>query len=136
MKKIALLLTISTLILTTQSCALFGLIQEIDPVPYQLLTKKPSFNEGDFNSFTSWVNDNIQYPEDAKANGIEGRVVVQFIIDAKGQVKNVTVLRGVSKSIDQEAIRVISQSPLWTPAEQNGRRVPTSMIHPVNFYIR
>lgn len=136
MKKIALLLTtIAAIFFTTEAYAQQK-GQNIEPVPFQLVDEKPSFDGGDINNFTKWICTRILYPEVAKAKQIEGRVVVKFVVDEKGKVRNVKVVKGVHESLDQEAIRVISKSPKWTPGEQNGKAVPVMITAPVNFYIR
>ena len=89
MKKIALLLTtIAAIFFTTEAYAQQK-GQNIEPVPFQLVDEKPSFDGGDINNFTKWICTQILYPEVAKAKQIEGRVVVQFVVDEKGKVRNV-----------------------------------------------
>ena len=106
------------------------------PVPFQLAEVKPSFNGGDANEFSKWVNSQLIYPETAKKKGIQGRVKTQFIIDSDGRVINVKVLKGVDPSLDAEAVRVISGSPKWKPGELDGRPVPVSYTFPVIFQLR
>jgi protein TonB len=91
---------------------------------------------GDENTFTKWVHERIIYPEIAKENGVQGRVVLSFIVDADGYVKNVTVLRGVDPSIDKEAVRVVSSSPRWKPGRQRDRNVRVRYNFPLNFQLR
>ncbi len=106
------------------------------PVPFQLAEVKPSFNGGDANEFSKWVNSQLIYPETAKKNGIQGRVKTQFIIDSDGSVINVKVLNGVDPSLDAEAVRVISGSPKWKPGEADGKPVRVSYTFPVIFQLR
>ena len=91
---------------------------------------------GDENTFTKWVASNLVYPPEAKAKGIQGRVIVQFIIDKKGKLNNVKVLRGVAQILDEEAVRVISKSPDWTPGEDKGKKVDVVYQFPVIFQLR
>ena len=102
---------------------------------YYLIDKKPTFNGGDANSFALWVNDNLVYPEEAKICGVQGRVTVQFTIQKDGSVANVNVLRGADPLLDQEAVRVISSSPKWTPAEMDGKTVSVTYTFPVIFQL-
>ena len=86
---------------------------EEEAIPFQLVEEKPSFNGGDANEFSKWVNARLVYPEIAKENGVQGRVTLQFTVNADGSVSNVKVLRGVDSTLDKEAVRVVSSSPKW-----------------------
>ena len=96
---------------------------EEEAIPFQLVEEKPSFNGGDANEFSKWVNSKLVYPEIAKENGVQGRVTLQFTVEADGRVTNVKVLRGVDDSLDKEAVRVVSSSPKWKPGKQRDRAV-------------
>ena len=109
---------------------------EEEAIPFALVEHKPSFQGGDANEFTKWVNKNLVYPEIAKENGIQGRVILQFTVDTDGSVKNVKVVRGVDSSLDQEAVRIVSRSPKWTPGRQRDRAVKVSYTFPVIFQLR
>ena len=104
-------------------------------IPFQLVEQKPSFNGGDANEFSEWVNSHLVYPEIAKKNGIQGRVTLQFTIEADGRVTNVKVLRGVDSSIDAEAVRVVSSSPNWKPGRNKDKAVPVTYTFPVIFQL-
>ncbi len=109
---------------------------EEEEIPLAIVEEKPSFMGGDENTFTKWVFDRIVYPEVAKENGVQGRVVLSFIVDSDGYVKNVTVLRGVDPSIDKEAVRVVSSSPRWKPGRQRDKAVRVRYNFPLNFQLR
>ena len=109
---------------------------EEEASPFQLVEEKPKFQGGDANDFTRWVNSRLQYPEIAKENGVQGRVTLQFTVNADGSVANVKVLRGVDPSLDQEAVRVVSSSPAWTPGRQRDRAVKVTYTFPVVFQLR
>ena len=109
---------------------------EEEAIPFQLVEEKPKFQGGDANDFTRWVNSRLQYPEIAKENGVQGRVTLQFTVNADGSVANVKVLRGVGPSLDQEAVRVVSSSPKWTPGRQRDRAVKVTYTFPVVFQLR
>lgn len=109
---------------------------EEEEIPLAIVEEKPSFMGGDENTFTKWVFERIVYPEVAKENGVQGRVVLSFIVDADGYVKNVTVLRGVDPSIDKEAVRVVSSSPRWKPGRQRDKAVRVRYNFPVLFQLR
>ena len=111
-------------------------VVEEEAIPFQLVEKKPSFNGGDANEFSKWVNERLNYPEIAKENGVQGRVMLQFTVNADGTVSNVKVLRGVDPSLDKEAVRVVSSSPKWTPGKQRDRNVKVTYTFPVIFQLR
>ena len=101
---------------------------EEEAIPFQLVEEKPSFNGGDANEFSKWVNSKLVYPEIAKENGVQGRVTLQFTVEADGRVTNVKVLRGVDDSLDKEAVRVVSSSPKWKPGKQRDRAVKVTYL--------
>ena len=109
---------------------------EEEAIPFQLVEEKPSFNGGDANEFSKWVNSQLVYPEIAKENGVQGRVTLQFTVEADGRVTNVKVLRGVDDSLDKEAVRVVSSSPKWKPGKQRDRAVKVTYTFPVIFQLR
>ena len=109
---------------------------EEEAIPFQLVEEKPSFNGGDANEFSKWVNSKLVYPEIAKDNGVQGRVTLQFTVEADGRVTNVKVLRGVDDSLDKEAVRVVSSSPKWKPGKQRDRAVKVTYTFPVIFQLR
>lgn len=100
------------------------------PIPYTLVEEKPSFMGGDANEFTKWVYSKIVYPEVARENGISGRVTLQFTIESDGSLTNIKVLRGIDQSLDQEAVRVVSMSPKWTPGNRETKlsELPTPSL--------
>ena len=111
-------------------------VVEEEAIPFQLVEEKPSFNGGDANEFSKWVNSKLQYPEMAKENGVQGRVTLQFTVNPDGSVSNVKVLRGVDSSLDKEAVRVVSMSPKWKPGKQRDRAVKVTYTFPVIFQLR
>ena len=111
-------------------------VVEEEAIPFQLVEEKPSFNGGDANEFSKWVNSKLQYPEIAKEKGVQGRVTLQFTVNPDGSVSNVKVLRGVDSSLDKEAVRVVSMSPKWKPGKQRDRAVKVTYTFPVIFQLR
>ena len=111
-------------------------VVEEEAIPFQLVEEKPSFQGGDANQFSKWVNSRLVYPEIAKENGVQGRVTLQFTVEKDGTVTKVKVLRGVDPSLDKEAVRVVSQSPKWKPGKQRDRAVPVTYTFPVIFQLR
>ena len=107
-----------------------------EPVKYSLLEAKPRFQDGDAGqSFPLWVNQNLTYPKEAVKDSLQGRVTLQFTIEKDGSVTDVHVLRGCAPILDEEAIRVVSQSPKWTPGYINGEPVRVVFNFPVLFQL-
>lgn len=109
---------------------------EEEAIPFAFVEEKPKFQGGDANTFSKWVNSKLVYPEIAKENGIQGRVTLQFTVNTDGSVSNVIVLRGVDASLDKEAVRIVSQSPKWTPGRQRERPVKVTYTFPVIFKLQ
>ena len=109
---------------------------EKEPVAMNLLDSKPGFNGGDANEFTKWVNTQLQYPEQAKKDKVEGRVVIQFTIGTDGEVRDVKLLRGVREDLDTEAMKVVASSPKWEPGRKNGEAVPVHFTFPVVYKLQ
>lgn len=109
---------------------------EDEIIPFTIIEEKPKFQGKDANEFTNWVYSRIEYPAEAQENNIQGRVTVQFLIDVDGSVKDVKVVRGVHPSIDKEAVRVISQSPKWSPGKQRNKPTKVRYTLPLVFQLR
>ena len=110
---------------------------EKSSVPFQLVETKPSFQGGDENAFSRWVNTQLVYPEKAKADGVQGRIIAQFTVDAEGYLRNVKILSGVREDLNNEVIRVLSASPRWNPGiNAEGQTVPVTFSFPVFFTLR
>lgn len=109
-----------------------------DVVPYYDCDYRPTFL-GSNNPETflkKWVYAYLRYPEAAVAQGLQGRVLVDFVIDEKGKVTNVQVLRGVHDLLDDEAVRVISASPDWKPGRLGGKKVKSEISVWVDFRLK
>ena len=106
-----------------------------DVVSYFDCDQKPVFltdpDPADF--LEKWVYQYLKYPEEALQNGVQGRVMVEFVIEKDGKVSNVRVVKGVSDALDAEAVKVVSASPKWKPGRINGNKVRSSMTIPVEF---
>ena len=79
---------------------------------------------------------NVKYPKEATDKGIEGRVIVQFVVDKDGSVVEPKVVKSVSPELDQEALRVIKMMPKWQPGKQNGEIVRVKYVVPVSFRLQ
>lgn len=102
---------------------------------FDVVEEQPSFPGGQ-GALMQWLRDNIEYPVIAAENGIEGRVIVQFVVSKSGSISNVNVVRGVDPSLDKEAVRVVSNMPNWTPGKQNGTTVNVRYTLPVTFKLQ
>lgn len=100
---------------------------------FEVVEQQPSFPGGSVNG---WLAEHIKYPVVAAENGIQGRVVVQFVVEKDGSVSQVRVVRGVDPSLDKEAQRVISSMPKWIPGKQNGVSVRSRFTVPVTFKLQ
>jgi TonB family protein len=96
------------------------------PPIYTIVQQKPQF-QGDSTllKFREYITTQINYPIDAKKDNIQGRVIIEFVIDGDGLICNTNVVRGLHPSIDKEALRIINSSPKWTPGILNGEFVKT-----------
>jgi len=95
----------------------------------------PSFEGGD-QELLRYLGDNLKYPKIAMDVNAEGTVYLQFVVEADGNIAEVTVLRSVFEHLDQEAIRVIKAMPKWLPGRQNGKSVRVLYTIPIKFDIQ
>ena len=99
---------------------------------YMVCDQMPMY-PGGMQELLKYLQKNIQYPQDAKEKGIHGRVIVQFIVEKDGNIKDTKVIRGVDSSLDNEALRVINAMPKWEPGKHNGEAVSVKYTVPVAF---
>jgi protein TonB len=110
-----------------------GPAQEVDDnVVFQVVERMPSFPGGDAAMF-KYLGDNIKYPVIAQENGVQGRVICQFVVNRDGSIVDIVVVRPVDPSLDREAVRVIQSMPKWSPGQQRGKPVRVKFTLPVNF---
>ena len=104
-------------------------------IPYYDCDRRPSFlGSTDPRVFLEkWVYQYLKYPQEAVRNGIQGRVLVDFVIDENGKVTDVKVLKGVDELLDAEAVRVIAASPAWKPGYVRGKKVRSEISLYVEF---
>jgi protein TonB len=96
------------------------------------LQQKPQYPGGTAQR-DSFISRHLQYPAQAKQQGIEGTVVVAFVVDADGDITDIKVKRSVSPQLDKEAQRIIKQMPDWKPGRKNGKAVPVRVVLPIKF---
>lgn len=92
----------------------------------------PEFEGGDVGIF-KFLKDNIHYPILAKEGGIQGTVHLKFVVGKNGKIRNVEILKGVNKLLDEEAIRVVKSMPDWKPGTQHGKPVSVYYTLPIKF---
>lgn len=98
---------------------------------YMVVDRMPSFR-GNVNA---WLSSHLQYPAEAAKNGIQGRVIVKFVVDSDGNVSQAQVVRGVDPSLDREALRVVNSMPRWNPGIHNGQPANVWFTLPITFKI-
>ena len=82
-----------------------------------------------------FIKENLKYPEEAKKKNIQGTLIVNFVIDKEGKVRNPRVMRSPDESMSVEALRVLNLMPAWSPGKQGGKAVPVSYTIPVRFML-
>ena len=102
---------------------------------FTVVEQMPMFPGGDA-ALMGYLRDNIHYPTVAAENGVQGRVVVGFVVERDGSITDVKVLRSVDPSLDREAMRVVKSMPRWTPGKQNGSAVRVKYQVPVTFRLQ
>lgn len=102
---------------------------------FTVVEQMPMFPGGD-GALMGYLRDNIHYPTVAAENGVQGRVVVGFVVERDGSITDVNILRGVDPSLDREAMRVVKSMPKWTPGKQNGSAVRVKYQFPVSFRLQ
>ena len=106
--------------------------EEDDEEFFMVVENMPVFPGGDL-GLIKYIQKNIRYPAIAKEYNITGKVYVSFIVNKKGSVINVKVVRGVDKNLDAEAVRVIKSLPKYKPGKQRGKAVRVMFTVPINF---
>ena len=102
---------------------------------FDVVEQMPSF-PGGMSALMNYLNNNIKYPVIAEENGIQGRVIVQFIVGKDGHISDVKVAKSVDPSLDKEAVRVVKAMPKWIPGKQNGQAVTVRYTLPVTFRLQ
>lgn len=108
----------------------------VEEQPFLVAETMPSFQGGSLNDFRNWVQSKVRYPAIAQENGISGKVVLTFVIEKDGRLTNIQVLQTPDRSLSDEAIRVLQQSPKWSPGKQRNQPVRVRYTLPVDFRIQ
>ncbi len=100
---------------------------------YNLVEEMPEY-PGGAAAMMDYIKRNTNFPEEAKAAGIQGKVVANFVIDEEGKIIEVNIVRSLGYGCDEEALRLINSMPKWTPGKQKDKPVKVRMVVPINFY--
>jgi protein TonB len=107
---------------------------EAEEVPFMVVEESPMF-PGGIDALYKFISEHINYPEVARDNNIQGKVIVKFCVTAKGGINQVSILKGVDPELDAEAIRVVNILPAFKPGKQGGKPVPVWFICPIKFQL-
>jgi periplasmic protein TonB len=109
--------------------------EEPEVEPFIVVEEPPMFPGGEA-ALQKYIAEHIQYPEVAKENNVQGKVIVRFCVTSKGGVDKVSVLKNVDPELDKEAIRVVQTLPAFKPGKQGGKPVPVWFVQPINFQLK
>lgn len=107
----------------------------VEEKPYTYVEQMPSFPGGE-TEMLKYLGKNIRYPAAAQRAGIEGIVVLSFVVSRTGEISEIEVIKKLGGGTDEEAMRVVKTMPKWTPGKQNGRAVPVRYTLPVRYTIK
>jgi len=108
--------------------------KELKGKVYEIVEQMPEY-PGGLTALMNYLRENTRYPAAAQKAGIEGRVIVSFIVEPNGSVSNVEIVRSVDTDLDQEALRVVRQMPKWEPGKQDGNTVRVKFHLPIKFML-
>lgn len=107
----------------------------VEEKPYTYVEQMPTFPGGE-TEMLRYLGKNIRYPAAAQRAGIEGLVVLSFVVGKTGEISEIQVIKDLGAGTGEEAVRVVKTMPKWTPGKQNGRAVPVRYTLPVRFTIK
>lgn len=106
-----------------------------DDKVYEVCEQMPIFEGGDA-ALLKYLRENLKYPDKTKDRGVQGRLVIGFIVEKDGSLTDVKVLRPVDIDLDAEALRVIKGMPKWIPGRQNGKRMRVRYLLPIHICLQ
>lgn len=109
--------------------------EEEDKKVWEYVEDAPTFPGGDV-ELIKWLSNNIQYPKSAKIKGVQGRVIVKFVVKKDGTIDDAKVVRSVDPLLDKEALRVVKAMPQWTPGKHSGKTVAAYRTLPISFTLQ
>ena len=134
MKKLLFMSLMALLGLTTVNAQKTVVAQKNQQV-FDVVEQMPEY-PGGMQALFEYLGQNLKYPEDAKEQKIEGRVIAIFVVETDGSISNVEVVKPVFPSLDAEAVRVLSGMPKWKPGMQSGKVVRVKYTVPINFNLK
>jgi len=109
--------------------------EEAEPEPFVVVEEMPEFPGGQI-ELLKYIFEHTNYPEVAKENNIQGKVIVRFCVTAKGTVSQISILKGVDPELDKEAMRVVATLPAFKPGKQGGKPVPVWYMVPITYTLK
>ena len=109
--------------------------EEEDVEVFYIVETMPQFQGEGIEAFRAYIQKNVTYPQLALENGISGIVYVSFVINRRGELTNISILRSVDPSLDEEVIRALKAAPKWEPGKQRGKPVNISFSIPIRFIL-
>jgi protein TonB len=110
--------------------------EEAEQEPFVVVEEMPMFPDGGEAGLLKYIADHTNYPEVAKENNIQGKVIIRFCVTSKGTINQVSVLKPVDPELDKEAVRVVSALPPFKPGKQGGKPVPVWYMVPITFTLK
>lgn len=110
--------------------------EEEDKQVFLIVEDMPTFQGGTIENFRNYIQSTVKYPALAMENSISGTVYVSFVVNRRGEVSNITIVRGVDPSLDEAVIGALKQAPKWEPGKQRGKPVNVSFSIPVKFILQ
>jgi protein TonB len=104
-----------------------------DPHEIFIVVEETAAPIGGISAFYEYVLEKLKYPAQARRMEVEGKVFVEFVVEKDGSITDVRALKGIGAGCDEEAVRVVSESPKWKPAKQRGRSVRQRLVLPITF---
>jgi protein TonB len=109
--------------------------EEEEAAVFQIVEDMPKFQGGEIEQFRDYIQSVVKYPQLAMDNGVSGTVHVSFVVNRRGEIANITIIRGVDPSLDEEVIKALKAAPKWEPGKQRGKPVNVSFNIPVKFIL-
>ncbi|MDY0015078.1 MAG: energy transducer TonB [Bacteroidales bacterium] len=108
---------------------------EVEDIPFRVVEVNPEFPGGD-EALMKYLKDNIIYPKSAIEAGMQGKVMVEFVVERDGSITNVSIYRGKGQILNNEALRVVKSMPKWNPGKQRGKNVRAIFKLPIVFQLQ
>ncbi len=110
--------------------------EEVEDIPVYVAEEMPTFQGGGLDVFRNWVQSRLVYPRMAQENNIQGKVVLKFVVERDGTLTNIEEIASPDRSLTEEAIRVLKQSPKWSPGKQRNKPVRVFYILPIDYMLQ